>query len=280
MRCQQQLLAFPSESVTRIISLTEFPVVHGKVTWQEQSFPVRSLEQLLPYNIPNVLQPNPQNRQSTVGLMLPINDKIAVVTVDQIVDERQLVFKAFDQITPIPNYLAGCTVLGTGEVVPILLPEYFDELWQKTEVNALRPASPFSQAFSGIDEGNSILVIDDSIMVRRTLTRILTRSDYQVMECRDGKEGWDLLIQHLQTFKLILCDLEMPNMDGFSLLQLIRADETFNKIPVVVLTSRESEVHRQRAIALGANAYFTKPFQPNLLLETIADLIATPVQAI
>jgi type IV pili sensor histidine kinase/response regulator len=97
------------------------------------------------------------------------------------------------------------------------------------------------------------------------------------MECRDGKEAWELLIQHLQTFKLILCDLEMPNMDGFSLLQLIRADESFNKIPVVVLTSRESEVHRQRAIALGANAYVTKPFQPNLLLETIAGLMAAPV---
>jgi type IV pili sensor histidine kinase/response regulator len=69
----------------------------------------------------------------------------------------------------------------------------------------------------------------------------------------------------------------MPNMDGFSLLQLIRADETFNEIPVVVLTSRESEVHRQRAMSLGANAYVTKPFQPNLLLETIAGLIAAPV---
>ena len=272
VRCQQQLLAFPSESVTRIISLAEYPIVHGQVTWQEQSFPVRFLEQLLPYNIPNVLQPNPQNRQSTVGLMLPINNKMAVVTVDQIVDERQLVFKAFDLITPIPSYLAGCTVLGTGEVVPILLPEYFEELWQKTEVNTARRATP---AISQNNEENSILIIDDSIMVRRTLTRILTRSDYQVMECRDGKEAWDLLIQHLQNFKLILCDLEMPNMDGFSLLQLIRADESFNGIPVVVLTSRESDVHRQRAISLGANAYVTKPFQPNLLLETIADLIAT-----
>jgi type IV pili sensor histidine kinase/response regulator len=270
VRCQQQLLAFPSESVTRIISFAEFPIVHGQVTWQEQSFPVRSLEQLLPYNIPNVLQPNPQNRQSSVGLMLPINNKMAVVTVDQIVDERQLVFKAFDLITPIPSYLAGCTVLGTGEVVPILLPEYFEELWQKTEVNTARRATP---AISQNNEENSILIIDDSIMVRRTLTRILTRSDYQVMECRDGKEAWDLLIQHLQSFKLILCDLEMPNMDGFSLLQLIRADESFNKIPVVVLTSRESNVHRQRAIALGANAYVTKPFQPNLLLETIAGLM-------
>jgi CheY-like chemotaxis protein len=97
------------------------------------------------------------------------------------------------------------------------------------------------------------------------------------MECRDGKEAWELLIQHLQTFKLILCDLEMPNMDGCSLLQLIRADETFNGIPVLVVTSRESEAHRQRAIALGANAYVTKPFQPNLLLEMIAGLIAAPV---
>ena len=277
VRCQQQLLAFPSESVTRIISLTEFPIVHGQVTWQEQSFPVRSLEQLLPYNIPNVLQPNPQNRQNIVGLMLPINNKMAVVTVDQIVDERQLVFKAFDQITPIPSYLAGCTVLGTGEVVPILLPEYFEELWQKTEVNTARRATPPKESLSRMGEENSILIIDDSIMVRRTLTRILTRSDYQVMECRDGKEAWDLLIQHLQSFKLILCDLEMPNMDGFSLLQLIRADESFKSIPVVVLTSRESDVHRQRAIALGANAYVTKPFQPNLLLETIAGLIASPV---
>jgi type IV pili sensor histidine kinase/response regulator len=150
-------------------------------------------------------------------------------------------------------------------------------LWQQTEPNVLRSTISPRDTASGAGEENSILIIDDSIMVRRTLTRILTRSDYQVMECRDGKEAWDLLIQHLQNFKLILCDLEMPNMDGFSLMQLIRADETFNKIPVVVLTSRESEVHRQRAIALGANAYFTKPFQPNLLLETIAGLISAPV---
>ncbi len=271
VRCQQQFLAFPSESVTRIISLTEFPIVNGQITWQEQSFPVRSLEQLLPYNVPNIFQTN-SNRQSNVGLMLPINNKMVVVTVEQIVDERQLVFKAFDQITPIPNYLAGCVVLGTGEVVPILLPEYFEELWQQTQPKLARSVTSPELNFN-LSEENSILVIDDSIMVRRTLNRMLTRSGYQVMECRDGKEAWDLLNLRNQNFKLILCDLEMPNMDGFSLLQMLRLNASFKEIPVIILTSRESEVHRKRAIALGANAYVTKPFQPNSLIEMIINFL-------
>ncbi len=278
VRCQQQLLAFPSENVLRVLPLVEYPIVNNQITWQEQSLPVRSLEQLLPYHTPQVLQARRPDQPPSVGLMLSMNNRLVVVTVDQIVDERQLVFKALDPITPIPNYLAGCTVLGTGELVPILLPEYFEELWQATEPQFLRQLTPPStEIATALTEEPFILTIDDSIMVRRTMNRILTRSGYQVMECRDGKEAWDLLNQQRQDFKLIVCDLEMPNMDGFSLLQLIRADEKLKQIPVMVLTSRESDSHRQRAIALGANDYVTKPFQPNTLLEKIATLIAESI---
>lgn len=278
VRCQQQLLAFPSENVLRVLPLVEYPIVNNQITWQEQSLPVRALEQLLSYHTPQVLHARRQNQPTSVGLMLSMNNRQVVVTVDQIVDERQLVFKALDPITPIPAYLAGCTVLGTGELVPILLPEYFEELWQATEPQFLRQLTPPTAIAPALTEDPFILTIDDSIMVRRTMNRILTRSGYQVMECRDGKEAWELLNQQRQDFKLIVCDLEMPNMDGFSLLQLIRADEKLKQIPVMVLTSRESDSHRQRAIALGANDYVTKPFQPNTLLEKIAALITAPTK--
>jgi type IV pili sensor histidine kinase/response regulator len=270
VRSQQRLIAFPSQSILRAISLKEETHKH-QVRWQEQLYPVRSLAQLLPYGqTPGRL---PQENQD-VGLMVNLKDQIAVLAVDQIVDERPLVVKALDAITPLPPYLIGCTVLGTGEVIPIFAPENFERLWQQLPA----PLSDQERAKLTNPEPSSsdkttILVIDDSITVRRTLQRVLSRSGYEVIQCRDGKEAWELLGRHQEPISMAFCDLEMPNMDGYSLLQLIRGDQQWRSLPVVMLTSRENETHRQRAMDLGANHYLTKPFQPNQLLALVATFV-------
>ncbi len=121
---------------------------------------------------------------------------------------------------------------------------------------------------------STILIVDDSIAVRRLLSRLLTQSGYQVVECRDGKEALEKLHQSLQQYDLVISDIEMPRMDGFALLKEIRADDRWNSLPTMMLTSRENQLHRQKAASLGAVAYYTKPFHPAELLNAIALIVS------
>ncbi|AGF50888.1 CheA like protein [Synechocystis sp. PCC 6803] len=269
VRYQQRLLAFPSESVLRILPLDDYPIKNGRVEWQSQIMEACPLDEVLPQIYPQGFSPSP-GLPHKVGLMVNLGDRSALLTVEQIVDERTLVVKALDAITPIPSYVAGCTVLGTGEVVPVLIPNNFAVLW-RTE-----PTLPQDAAGSAGGQ-TTILVIDDSVTVRRTLQRVLGGS-FRLIQCRDGKEAWDLLNRQNQGIDLALCDIEMPNMDGFSLLQLVRAHRVWHSLTVVMLTSRENPLHRNRAKALGADGYLTKPFQPNQLLSTIDQFLAESAQ--
>ncbi|MBE9196863.1 hybrid sensor histidine kinase/response regulator [Synechocystis sp. LEGE 06083] len=265
VRYQQRLLAFPSEIVLRILPLDDYPVKNGRVEWQSQIMEARPLDEVLPQIYPQGFSPSP-GLPHKVGLMVNLGDRPALLTVEQIVDERPLVVKALDAITPIPSYVAGCTVLGTGDVVPVLIPNNFAVLW--------RMEPTLTQAPSVVGTGQTtILVIDDSVTVRRTLQRVLGGT-FRLIQCRDGKEAWDLLNRQNQGIDLALCDIEMPNMDGFSLLQLVRAHRVWHSLTVIMLTSRENPLHRSRAQALGASGYLTKPFQPNQLLDTIDQFLA------
>ncbi|MGA1621993.1 MAG: hybrid sensor histidine kinase/response regulator [Synechocystis sp.] len=272
VRCQQRLIAFPSESVLRILSLDEYPLQDGHLEWQSQSMPVRPLMELLPYaqdsNVPQTPLPK------KVGVMIQSGYRPGGRSVEKIVDERPLVVKALDAVTPIPSYVAGCTVLGTGDVVPVLIPSNFSVLWRSQPTP--QPSTQAQPSPSPASDQITILAIDDSITVRRTLQRVLGQTGFNIIQCRDGQEAWDLLNRQTQGIDLALCDIEMPNMDGFSLLQLIRSHDHWQTLPVVMLTSRENPLHRNRAKELGASGYLTKPFQPNQLIASIQGFLADP----
>jgi type IV pili sensor histidine kinase/response regulator len=269
VRCQQQKLAIPSDNVLGIIRLADYPIKNDKVLWQKELIPLYPLFKILPYNSAGVFDYSPDIPHPNIGLLLKISGEKIFLAVDAIADEKELVVKGFDDTVKIPAYVAGCTVLGTGEVVPILVPDYLKQLlttWERKPVDIdARPETAKSS------EGASILVIDDSIAIRRTLNRILTQAGYQVVPCRDGKEAWNVLQTANQNFDLAICDLEMPGLDGYKVLQLIRFSDTWQDLPVIMLTSRENDLHRQKAMNLGANAYMTKPFHPVAMLETVKD---------
>jgi two-component system, chemotaxis family, sensor histidine kinase and response regulator PixL len=118
----------------------------------------------------------------------------------------------------------------------------------------------------------TILVIDDSSALRRTLAVSLEKRGYRVLQGRDGAEGLQLLRNNLQT-NLVICDVEMPNMNGFEFLTNRRQEPQLSKIPVVMLTSRSGEKHRSLATNLGANGYFTKPYIEEKFIPEIDKLI-------
>ncbi|MGL5035663.1 MAG: ATP-binding protein, partial [Microcystaceae cyanobacterium] len=218
VRSQQRVIAFPSQSILRILPLKDASIVNHRLEWEGQKLPLRSIDDLLPYRSSTATVNRSGQGNNPVGLMVSVEGLTVVVSVEQIVDERPLVVKALDPVTPLPPYVAGCTVLGTGEVVAIFAPENFEKLWEPF-------LHPERITFTGeedkvkpkVVEKATILIVDDSITVRRTLDRVLSRSGYEVIQCRDGKEAWDFLNRRKEAIALAISDLEMPNMDGFSL---------------------------------------------------------------
>ncbi len=117
-------------------------------------------------------------------------------------------------------------------------------------------------------KSKTILIIDDSSALRRTLALSLEQRGYRVLQGRDGSEGLQQLHDNLQT-DLVICDVEMPNVNGFEFLTTRRNNPKLVQIPVVMLTSRNSDKHRALATSLGADGFFTKPYVEDKFLQDL-----------
>ena len=115
------------------------------------------------------------------------------------------------------------------------------------------------------------MVVDDSLTVRKVTQRQLEREGYHVMLAKDGVDALKQLQQTIPD--LMLVDIEMPRMDGFDLTRNIRAHQGTQAIPIIMITSRTADKHRNLALELGVNAYFGKPFQEDALQAAIATLL-------
>jgi type IV pili sensor histidine kinase/response regulator len=272
-QCHERTIAVPSISVLEIIALHEFYDPHAdesEILWQNQRIPLVSLRTLLPYQQPGMAAPEP--KMDKLALVVDMDGQPLAVAVDALLGERELVLKPFDHTIPVPSYVVGCTVLGTGEVVPVYSPTHFEPLLRAYQEQGVGTAHPSDEPMSETADP-TILIVDDSIAVRRLLNRLLTQSGFQVIQCRDGKEALDELNRLQQSLDLVISDVEMPRVDGYSLLKEIRAHARWHSLPVAMLTSRGGDRHRQKAQMLGATSYLTKPFQPLELLNEVNAMI-------
>ena len=122
-----------------------------------------------------------------------------------------------------------------------------------------------------VDISPCILVVDDSVTVRKVTSRILRRQGYRVLTAKDGIEALKVMQEEIPA--VILLDIEMPRMDGFEVATRVRASGDLREIPIVMITSRTGEKHRQRAMELGVDHYMGKPYQEEHLLETLNQLL-------
>ena len=123
-----------------------------------------------------------------------------------------------------------------------------------------------------VAEKPKVLVIEDSVVQRQSLVLTLNNANYQILQAGNGQEAITQLNEHPEV-SLIICDVEMPVMNGFEFLGYCRQDPVFSQIPVIMLTTRSGQKHRQLALALGAKSYHNKPYAERQLLETIAQLL-------
>ncbi|MFZ3385161.1 MAG: response regulator, partial [Candidatus Methanoperedens sp.] len=199
-------------------------------------------------------------------VILGSSGKHIAFIVDEILNEQEVLVKSLGrQLSRVRN-ISGATVLGSGKVAPIL--NVHDLL--KSAVKGSDAAAPALTETK--TKRNSVLVAEDSITSRTLLKNILETAGYDVKTAVDGVDAFTLLKN--QEFDLVVSDVDMPGMNGFELTAKIRADKKRSQLPVVLVTALESREHKERGIAVGANAYIVKSsFDQSNLLEVIQRLI-------
>ena len=122
-----------------------------------------------------------------------------------------------------------------------------------------------------------VMIVDDSLTVRKITGRLLAREGYQVLTAKDGVEALEQLLDVVP--EVMIVDIEMPRMDGFDLTRNIRADARLKAIPIIMITSRTADKHRAYAIEIGVNNYLGKPYQEEELLQLVADYVSRQQKA-
>jgi chemosensory pili system protein ChpA (sensor histidine kinase/response regulator) len=198
-------------------------------------------------------------------------DQRVAIQVDQLIGSREVVVKSVGAQLASVAGISGATILGEGSVVIIL------------DTIAMLRAAALQKPRQRVTEDDTptitkperttkmVMVVDDSVTVRKVTSRLLERHGYEVVLAKDGLDA----ITKLEDVRpdIMLLDIEMPRMDGFEVASLVRHNPNLLGLPIIMITSRTGEKHRERAFQIGVNAYMGKPFQEQQLLETISELL-------
>jgi chemosensory pili system protein ChpA (sensor histidine kinase/response regulator) len=182
---------------------------------------------------------------------------------DELVGSREIVVKSVGPQVSSIRGISGATILGDGRIVVIL------DIGALVRAEWRGRAQPVAREKT--DRRTFVMVVDDSITVRRVTQRLLERNGMRVITARDGLDAVTLLQDHVPD--IILLDIEMPRMDGYEVAGHVRNDPRLAEVPIIMITSRVGEKHRARAIELGVNDYLGKPYQEAQLLDAIAPLV-------
>ncbi|WP_339522407.1 Hpt domain-containing protein [Pseudomonas sp. EL_65y_Pfl2_R96] len=197
-------------------------------------------------------------------LLVQCNERHVAVQVDAMAGTREIVVKSLGPQFAAVQGLSGATILGDGRVVLIL-----DLLAPIRAMQTRVPQRPVTQDVEPESQRPLlVLVVDDSVTVRKVTSRLLERHGMNVLTAKDGVDAMLQLEEHMPD--LMLLDIEMPRMDGFEVATQVRADERLRHLPIIMITSRTGQKHRDRAMAIGVNDYLGKPYQESVLLDSIA----------
>lgn len=263
-----QTYALPSVMIEQVQELKPEALSQAyettEVEWMGNHYPFTYLPRLFG----NEEQALPVQRYNSV-ILLRSGAQRAAIHVDELVGNREVVVKNIGpQLARVPG-IAGATVLGDGRVVMIINPVQLVHrdsgsiVISKTEKLPTPAEKPATAPL--------IMVVDDSLTVRKITSRLLAREGYEVVVAKDGVDALQQLQEHIPAVMLV--DIEMPRMDGFELTKNVRGDAATAHIPIIMITSRTAEKHRSYAKELGVNAYLGKPYQEEELLGHIAEFV-------
>ncbi|HJR11002.1 MAG TPA: Hpt domain-containing protein [Rhodanobacteraceae bacterium] len=213
-------------------------------------------------------------------LMVRAGDLRAAIRIDTVIGSREIVVKPIGpQISNVPG-MFGATILGDGSVMLILdlapLVRHFDAKQAAAMVAAgeieTAPGVPVATIARRESEGpRVVMVVDDSITMRKVTTRVLERERLEVVTAKDGVDALEKLQERVPD--VMLLDIEMPRMDGFELATHMKNDTRFRHVPIIMITSRTGEKHRQRAFEIGVDRYLGKPYSEADLLHNVGEIL-------
>lgn len=229
----------------------------GQADWQGKPYPLYYLPRLLGDN-----ERTPDNKPHNAILLLRSGEQRMALHVDELSGNKDVVVKNVGAQLSRLQGIAGATVQANGKVVLILNPV---SLVQMTS-HVVRPDANI--VVEPVQRVPVVMIVDDSLTVRKITTRLLARVGYEVVTANDGVDALEKLVD--MTPDVMLLDVEMPRMDGFELAKHLRRDNKLKNLPIIMITSRTADKHRNYALEIGVNEYMGKPYQDDELLENIA----------
>ncbi|MDM9649925.1 Hpt domain-containing protein [Pseudomonas wenzhouensis] len=274
----EDLYAIPLNTIEGIVRVSPFELEAyyapdaPRFEYAGQTYELKYLGDLL----------NNGQQPKLVGQSLPLpvilvrsSEHAVAVQVDSLAGSREIVVKSLGPQFAGVHGISGATILGDGRVVVILDLLATIRVRHAHLQSQLTPRLASRQAAANeeveVDRPTLVMVVDDSVTVRKVTSRLLERNGMNVVTAKDGVDAIAQLQEHKPD--IMLLDIEMPRMDGFEVATLVRHDERLKDLPIIMITSRTGEKHRERAMAIGVNQYLGKPYQESLLLDTIAQLV-------
>ncbi|MGP4952067.1 response regulator, partial [Psychrobacter sp. T6-1] len=275
VRAADRYYAIPLVQIERVVRVNPEKLQDyyqsGAATLQidDTDYRVRYLNEILSGNALNDLTVSTNVSLPLIIIKNSSGQNIAL-QVDQIAGSRiEVVVKPLGRQLSHIQGVSAATIMGDGSVMLIL-----DPIALMRNVSMLEPTRVLPKEVSKQTQVQPhILIVDDSVTVRKVTSRFLERQEYTVTLAKDGVDAVEILQETLPD--LILLDIEMPRMDGFEVATQIRHSKRLQHIPIIMITSRTGEKHRTRALEIGVNDYMGKPFQENELLGNIQRLLAT-----
>ena len=279
VRAGGRLWALPAPMVEQVQQIKSQALldlyIQRKVDWQGREYPFHYLPRLLGDTVHS-----PETLRYNSVLLLRSGQTYAAIHVDEMVGTQEVVVKNIGPQLARVSGISGATVLGSGEIVLIINPVQlagradvpkFDPNNDERAVGD-RPRAPVAV----VSTQPLVMIVDDSLTVRKITSRLLQREGFAVTAAKDGVDALQLLGEQIPD--VILLDIEMPRMDGFEFTKTIKGDPKFVNIPIIMITSRTAEKHRSRAAELGVDMYLGKPYQEDELLRHLREMtgIAAP----
>lgn len=279
VRVGDDLYAVPLDSIQGIVRVAsnQLEALYDKPA-TERYFDYSGDEHRLEYlgsMLGNEAAPKLTGQKMPIPVLLIQGETPYALQVDSLLGSREIVVKTLGNQFSSVIGVSGGTILGDGSVVIILdLPAMMRnqaslEYQQAKALDAIEAEKRHEQE----ERAKRVLVVDDSVTVRKVTTRLLERHGYEVFTAKDGVDAIATLQDHIPD--LMLLDIEMPRMDGFEVASIVRHDSRLQHVPIIMITSRTGSKHKNRALSIGVNEYMGKPFQEDSLLATIDKLLST-----
>ncbi len=261
VKAGENVFAFPIKSfcyVTEVLrEVFESARIGGGLTIKDKLYKPVYLDEILGLNL------NRPKEKEMLILLSESSKGFFAIAVEKIAKPEEVLIKPVKGMKKQIGYLIGASILNDSRVMPILDLAKLIEDFEPNETFITRK----------VQKRITVMIVDDSPSVRKVNEKMILNCGWRAITAKDGLEALEILESSDELPDVILTDIEMPRMDGYEFISTIRKRNNLRKIPVLIITSRTTEKHKQKAFELGATSYITKPFDQEALVQKIKEVL-------